>query len=78
MGNVPVQRVEGQRRAVLRLRQDPSLRYQSELDQSLEPVADPEDQAVPFLQKALHRFLHPVISKCRGKKLRGAVRLISC
>ena len=64
-------------RRVCGLSGDLAVRNQSQLDQSLESVADAECKAVPLIKELLYRFLDLRVLECGREELGGAVRLVS-
>ena len=69
--------VEGQRRTVLIGIHDLSKRYETQLDQSLESVADAGSQSASAVQKIRDRFCDRRISEERGNEFAGAVRFVA-
>ena len=67
-----------QGRRLLCLAGDRPIWNQPKLNQSLEAVADAQNQSVSFIEKLLYRLLHLCILECSRKELGRAIRLVAC
>ena len=70
-------RVEGKRRTVLIGITDLTVRYETELDEGLEAVADTEHKTIPLVQHIHGCVLHGLVPEEGGDELRRAVRLVT-
>src|SRR5699024_3425017 len=69
--------VKGQGGRIRLLPRNFSVGYQSQLDESLETVADAQGQSVPLVQKFHHRLFDQLILKSSGKEFSGTIGLVS-
>ena len=76
-GDMTAERVEGERRCVIGERLEFAIRYESELDQSLETVADAHGKTVSDVKELVHGLHELLISEYSGDKFTAAVRFIA-
>ncbi len=69
--------IEGQSWRIRSLTHVLSMGQKSQLDQSLETVADAKYQSVPFLQQIVHCLFDLLILECCRKKFGRTIRLIT-
>ena len=76
-GDMTAERIEGERRCVIGERLEFAIRYEAELDQSLETVADAHGKTISDMKELVHGLHELLIPEYSGDKFAAAVRFIA-